>query len=198
MKKKFSPKEILVPTIVLLVIGVVAAALLGGTNMLTKEKIASIDEKAKSDAMQTVMPDAKSFDETVEVDEKTEYSPALDADGNIIGYAFTVTENGYSGDIKVMTGVKTDGSILKVEVLSADNETPGLGQNVKKVNFLDRFMNKTGILTVTKNAPSSDNEIQAVTSATISSSAVTRAVNAATEYFENNLKNSETGGNVNA
>ncbi len=197
MKKKFSPKEILVPTIVLLVIGVVAAALLGGTNMLTKEKIASIDEKAKSDAMQTVMPDAKSFGETVEVDEKTEYSPALDADGNIIGYAFTFTENGYGGDIKVMTGVKTDGSILKVEVLSADNETPGLGQNVKKVNFLDRFMNKTGILTVTKNAPSSDNEIQAVTSATISSSAVTRAVNAATEYFENNLKNSETGGNVN-
>ena len=192
--KKFSPKEVLIPTIVLLVIGVVAAALLGGTNMLTKDKIASIDADTKSKAMQTVMPDAVSFGEAVEADDKTEYSPALGADGNIIGYAFTVTENGYGGEIKVMIGVNPDGSVSKVAILAADNETPGLGQNVKKDDFLDRFINKIGQLTVTKWAPTADNEIQAVTSATISSTAVTRAVNTATEYFENNLM---TGGNEN-
>lgn len=191
--KKFSPKEILIPTIVLLVICVVSAALLGGTNMLTKDKIASIEAEAKATAMQTVMPDAVSFSDAVIADETLEYSQALDADGNTSGYAFTVSENGYGGEIKVMVGIKPDGAVSKVAVLSADNETPGLGQNVKKDSFLDQFINKIGSLTVTKNAPSSDTEIQAVTSATISSSAVTRAVNAALAYYAENL----TGGGTN-
>lgn len=191
--KKFSPKEILVPTIVLLVICVVSAALLGGTNMLTKDKIASIEAEAKAAAMQTVMPDAVSFSDAVIADETLEYSEALDADGNTSGFAFTVSENGYGGEIKVMVGIKPDGAVSKVAVLSADNETPGLGQNIKKDSFLDQFADKIGALTVTKNAPSSDSEIQAITSATISSSAVTRAVNAALAYYAENL----TGGGTN-
>lgn len=191
--KKFSPKEILVPTIVLLVICVVSAALLGGTNMLTKDKIASIEAEAKATAMQTVMPDAVTFSEAVIADETLEYSEALDADGNTLGFAFTVSANGYGGEIKVMVGIKPDGAISKVAILSADNETPGLGQNVKKDSFLDQFIDKIGALTVTKNAPSSDTEIQAVTSATISSSAVTRAVNTALAYYAENL----TGGGTN-
>ncbi|MBR3819798.1 MAG: RnfABCDGE type electron transport complex subunit G [Clostridia bacterium] len=191
--KKFSPKEILIPTIVLLVICVVSAALLGGTNMLTKDKIASIEAEAKATAMQTVMPDAVSFSDAVIADEGLEYSEALDADSNTLGYAFTVSENGYGGEIKVMVGIKPDGAVSKVAILSADNETPGLGQNVKKDSFLDQFIDKIGALTVTKNAPSSDTEIQAVTSATISSSAVTRAVNAALAYYAENL----TGGGTN-
>lgn len=191
--KKFSPKEILIPTIVLLVICVVSAALLGGTNMLTKDKIASIEAEAKATAMQTVMPDAVTFSEAVIADETLEYSEALDADSNTLGYAFTVSENGYGGEIKVMVGIKPDGAVSKVAVLSADNETPGLGQNVKKDSFLDQFIDKIGALTVTKNAPSSNTEIQAVTSATISSSAVTRAVNAALAYYAENL----TGGGTN-
>lgn len=192
--KKFSPKEILVPTIVLLVICVVSAALLGGTNMLTKDKIASIEAEAKATAMQTVMPDAVTFSEAVIADEAIEYSEALDADSNTLGYAFTVSENGYGGEIKVMVGIKPDGAVSKVAVLSADNETPGLGQNVKKDSFLDQFIDKIGALTVTKNAPSTDTEIQAVTSATISSSAVTRAVNAALAYYAENLAGGGTNG----
>lgn len=192
--KKFSPKEILMPTIVLLIIGIVSAFLLGGTNMLTKDRIASIDAEAKASAMQTVMPAAASFGDAVEANEKVEYSPALDSDGNVIGYAFTVSESGYGGEIRVMTGVNPDGTVSKVAILSADNETPGLGQNVKKDHFLDQFIGKLSGLTAVKNAPSSDREIQAVTSATISSSAVTRAVNAATEYFMTNLSE---GGNGN-
>jgi len=192
--KKFSPKEILVPTIVLLVICVVSAALLGGTNMLTKDKIASIEAEAKAAAMQTVMPAAVSFSEAIIADESLEYSEALDADSNISGYAFTVSENGYGGEIKIMVGINPDGTVSKVAVLSADNETPGLGQNIKKDSFLDQFAKKTGSLTVTKTAPSSDTEIQAITSATISSNAVTRAVNSALAYYSENLAGGENNG----
>ncbi|MBO5934723.1 MAG: RnfABCDGE type electron transport complex subunit G [Clostridia bacterium] len=191
--KKFSPKEILIPTIVLLLICVVSATLLGGTNMLTKDKIASIEAEAKASAMQEVMPDAVSFSEAVEADEKLEYSVAFDKENNAIGYAFTVSENGYGGEIKVMVGLDTNGAVTKIAVLSANNETPGLGQNIKKASFLDQFIGKKGELSVVKNAPA-DNEIQAITSATISSSAVTRTVNAAIEYYNENLAGGENNG----
>lgn len=194
-KSKFSPKEILLPTIVLLIICIVASALLGGTNMLTKDKIAQINNETKSAAMQTVMPDAVSFGDAVQTDNnKVEYSPALNGDGTVIGYAFTVSESGYGGEISVMVGMDTAGVVKKVTIVSADDETPGLGQNVKKDSFLEQFSEKIGQLIITKNAPKNDNEIQAVTSATITSSAVVRAVNAAVEYCNENLVQ---GGNKN-
>lgn len=193
MKKKFSPKEIIIPTLVLLIIGVVAAALLGGTNMLTKDKIAAINDETKAKAMQTVMPDAASFGEAFEAADSMEYSPALSSDGDVLGYAFTVSETGYGGEIQVMTGVDISGNITSVTIVAADSETPGLGQNVKKDNFLSQFAGKSGELTVVKNAAASDSEIQAVTSATISSKAVTKAVNAALAYFEENLGGDTNG-----
>lgn len=191
--KKFSPKEILMPTIVLFVICVVASALLGGTNMLTEDKIASIEAEAKVQAMQTVMADAVSFSEETQAGETVAYCEALDDDGNVIGYAFTVSENGYGGEIKIMVGVNTDGTVRKLAVLSADNETPGLGLNIKKDSFLDQFIGKVNGIAVNKNAPGK-NEIQALTSATISSSAVTRAVNAALDCFENVVKGGAENG----
>lgn len=191
--KKFSPKEILLPTIVLLVICVVSAALLGGTNMLTKDKIASIEAEIKAQAMQKVMAEADSFSDSVVVDEKLEYSVAMDKDGNKLGYAFTVSDSGYGGEISVMVGIGTDGKVSKVEVIAADNETPGLGQNIKKSTFLDQFAGKNSKLTVVKGT-AGDNEIQAITSATISSSAVTRTVNAAIEYYNENLAGGENNG----
>lgn len=191
--KKFSPKEILIPTIVLLLICVVSAALLGGTNMLTKDTIASIEAKAKAEAMQEVMPDAVSFSEATQATDKLEYSVAIDKDGNEIGYAFTVSDNGYGGEIKVMVGLDTNGTVSRIAILSANNETPGLGQNIKKASFLDQFIGKKGGISVVKNAPA-DNDIQAITSATISSSAVTRTVNAAIEYYNENLAGGENNG----
>lgn len=193
MKKKFSPKEIIIPTLVLLIIGVVAASLLGGTNMLTKDKIAAINDETKAKAMQTVMPDAASFGEAVEAADNMEYSPALASDGDVLGYAFTVSETGYGGEIQVITGVDISGNITSVTIVAADSETPGLGQNVKKDNFLSQFAGKSGELTVVKSSASSDSEIQAVTSATISSKAVTKAVNAALAYFEENLGGDTNG-----
>lgn len=191
--KKFSPKEILMPTIVLLLICVISSALLGGTNMLTKDKIASIEAEIKAEAMQTVMADADSFGEPIQISDTLEYSEALDKNGNVIGYAFTATENGYGGEIKIMVGVNTDGTVKKIDVLSADNETPGLGLNIKKETFLDQFIGKTNGIAVNKNTPD-ENEIQALTSATISSSAVTRAVNASLDCFENQIKGGAENG----
>ena len=92
-----------------------------------------------------------------------------------------------------MIGLDTEGTVTKIAVLSANNETPGLGQNIKKDTFLDQFIGKNGEISVVKTTPA-DNEIQAITSATISSSAVTRTVNAAIGYYNENLAGGENNG----
>ena len=107
--------------------------------------------------------------------------------GAVAGYIFVTGAKGYGGNISVMTAVDPAGKILAVSILSASDETPGLGQNVTKEGFYSQFLGLSGDITVVKNgANSTDNEINAVTGATISSKAVTKAVNEAlTLYSEN-------------
>ena len=185
-EKTFSVKDILVPVLVLVIICVAASGLLALTNAVTVDRIAVIDDENKANSMALVMPDADSFgDETA--DGAVAYAPALDASGNTVGYVFTTSVKGYGGDIDVMVGVDTDGVITNATILAADDETPGLGQNTRKESFIGQFAGKSGVLTVVKTAPG-DSEIQAVTSATISSTAVTKAVNSCLEYFSDNLR----------
>ena len=106
-----------------------------------------------------------------------------------MGYIFTTAANGYGGEVKVMTGIAPDGTIIAIEVVSAGDETPGLGQNATKSSFWDLFKGKNGKLSASKSA-SADNEIQAMTGATITSRAVVSAVNEATDLF-NQIKEAE-------
>ena len=185
-ERNFTAKDILVPVVVLVLICVAESGLLALTNAVTVERIAAIDEENKNNAMALVMPDAASFGEE-SVDGDVAYSPALDASCNTVGYVFTTSVKGYGGDIDVMAGIDTEGVITNATILAADDETPGLGQNTRKPAFIGQFAGKSGSLTVVKTTPG-DNEIQAVTSATISSTAVTKAVNGCLEYFSENLR----------
>ena len=90
-----------------------------------------------------------------------------------------------------MTGFSADGKITGVEILTID-DTPGLGMNAKKEEFRKNYIGKNGALSVSKNA-SADNEIQAITGATITSNAVTRCVNSATDIY-NNVTGGEQNG----
>ena len=105
-------------------------------------------------------------------------------DGKIIGYIFKTSAKGYGGEIQVMTAVKPDASVAAVEILDASGETPGLGQNVTEEYFYSQYNGRPHDIVVVKggNADKAKNEIDAVTGATISSKAVTEAVNTAIEY----------------
>ena len=84
-----------------------------------------------------------------------------------------------------MTAVDLEGEILAVDILDVTGETPGLGQNAAKEGFYSQFAGKNDKITVVKNGADEDaGEINAVTGATISSKAVTSAVNKALEYYE--------------
>lgn len=182
MSKKFSPKEILVPTLTLFVIAMAATLLLSLVNNVTADRIAAATAASEAEARQTVFPDATNFVQ------KDNYYEATDADGNVIGYVFNTSSKGYGGDVPVTVGIDAEGTITGIVPGDLSNETPGLGQNASKPSFLEQFVGKTGQLTVVKNAPG-DSDIEAMTSATITTTAVVNAVNEATDLY-----NEITGG----
>ncbi len=172
-------KEIIVPAVALFIICLVSTFLLGGTNLLTKDKIAEVAEKSAQQARLNVCPDAVSFSEKEVTVDGVNYTvfEGLSADKKTVGYAVSAYDKSYGGEIQVMTGFDSEMKITGVEILSID-DTPGLGMNAKKADFRNQFAGKTGALSVSKQA-SADDEIQALTGATITSKAVTRCVNAA-------------------
>ena len=94
---------------------------------------------------------------------------------------FTAAAKGYGGDVTVMVGIGADGKVTGIEILSHD-ETPGLGANSTKPEFKNRFVGKSGVLMVSKTSNEGQN-VQAITAATITSKAVTSAVNASLSAY---------------
>ncbi len=182
--KKLNFKEILIPTVSLFVICVIIALLLGFTNELTKGAIDKNAVLKEQKAMETVCPSGVNFSkEEVVPSEMGEAYIAFDKDGNIIGYAISVTEKGYGGDIEVMVGMNFVGEITGVEILSI-NETPGLGMNAKDETFRSQFkgLPPTGGFSAKDTAQQKQN-VDALTGATITSQAVSGAVNKAVDIY---------------
>lgn len=180
-KQNSTLKEILIPTVSLFIISLVAAILLAVVNGITAPKIEAINAENAASSRKIVLPDAKDFKEAKK--DKINYFEGKDASGKVVGYVFTTvcTSKGYGGDITVMTGVDMKGKVTGIELLQI-NETPGLGMNAKKAWFKEQYKGMSGKIGVSKTAKS-DTEIQALTSATITSRAVTSAVNVALEQF---------------
>ena len=200
MKKNTIIKD----TLILTLITLVAGGLLGMVYEVTKEPIAQQAEKEKQEAYKAVFEDADSFEVCVEADDAdlaayltengfeaqtvNEVMEAKDASGETIGYALNMTTSeGYGGDISFSMGVTLDGTLNGISILDI-NETAGLGMNATKDEFKGQFAGKqVDAFEVTKSGAASDNEINAISGATITSSATTNAVNAALYYLHNCL-----------
>lgn len=193
--KSLDPKEIIRPAAVLVIICIVIAALLAGTNELTKEPIAEQTQLQAQQAREIVLPQASRF-EPVPADAVQSLGLpdgcyfALDKDNRVIGVTITTAAKGYGGDITVIVGIdSTQDSVSGVSILSQD-ETPGLGSNATNAEFTDQYkqpLPQNGF-SVIKNAQPKDGEIAAITGATITSDAVTAAVNEALSVYNNTLK----------
>lgn len=182
--KNEKAKEILIPAVSLLVICIVVTALLALTNMVTAPQIEKLAVETEEAAKQEVLADAVSFSEAKELQKDGTaytYYEGLSSDGSVVGYVFSTSAKGYGGDISVMVGVKTDGTVAGVNILSI-SETAGLGMNATNEDFLAQFLGKSGEIGVLKNG-SSDTEIQALTGATITSKAMASAVNQALALY---------------
>ena len=113
---------------------------------------------------------------------------AVDASGKALGYIFNITTSkGYGGDIQLTVGIQSDGTVSGYSVLSI-SETAGLGMKAKEADFKDQFKDKNvEKFTYTKTGESGDDMIDAISGATITTNAVTNAVDSALVYFQNEL-----------
>lgn len=189
--KKLNIKEVLIPTVALLVICLVATTLLAFTNSITAQKIALNAVETENASRNVVLPGGTSYSEVTVTESGVSYCTGYDKIGNEIGYVFTAGAKGYGGTVSVMVGLDKEGTILGIEILS-HSETPGLGANAVKPDFKDRFAGKSGELTVNKTSNDGQN-VQAITAATITSKAVVSAVNTITDAFAQIM----TGGGTN-
>lgn len=193
--------------LILTAITLVSGLLLGGVYEITKEPIQASKEKAKQEAYKSVMSDAEKFETDNSFDEKkaekileknkingcylSEVAVGKDKSGKEIGYVITSTsKEGYGGEIQISVGVSMDGTVTGIEILSI-NETAGLGMQATEPAFKKQFENvKTDKFEVKKDNPKGN--VDALSGATITTRAVTNAVNAGLSYFQDAL-----GGSVN-
>ena len=174
--------KMLAPAFILLAISGIMALLLGATNLLTAQKISERAAQTQQQAIAKVLP-AQSYEAKTVTLEGTEYAYSVAKNGNeIVGYAFTLSHNGYGGAVETVVGLTPSGSVAGIEVSDVSGETPGLGQNAAKEEFGAQFKNKSQTLSVVKSG-AGEQEVNAVTGATITSKAVTENVNTAFKLF---------------
>ena len=95
----------------------------------------------------------------------------------------STNSEGYGGDIEVMVGIKNDGTINGIRFLSI-SETAGMGMKAKEPQFTDQFKGmKAEQIKYTKTGRSGSDEIDAVSGATVTTKAVTKAENGALKAF---------------
>jgi len=186
VENKLDVMEIIKVAGILTAICIVISALLAGVNILTEERIAKIAKDNEFAACELVFPPAEGqeleFTSFEEIASGSDVSGYLATDnGEAVGCVLITSAKGYGGDVQVMVGFDMNRTVTGVSVLS-HSETPGLGANAANPAFLDQFVSSAdaGSLAVAKDGGTVD----AVTAATISSRAVTAAVNKAAEKFD--------------
>ena len=167
------------PTLILTAICTIVTLLLAMTNMLTTDKIAANAAQKAADSRKKVL----AAQDYKQLDKDGAVYGAYDADGNLIGVVITTQSSGYGGKIEVMTGIKPNGEVSGVNILSME-ETPGLGAKGKEDSFLKQYKGfDRSNLAVSKDG----GEINALSGATITSRAITKAVNEAIEISKSYL-----------
>jgi len=175
---------------ILFAITLIAGLLLGVVYELTKEPIRIQQEKAVQEACKAVFQAADSFEALdVSVDgalaeelagtgvKVGKIFEALDAGGSSLGYVLeSVSSEGYGGNIVLYLGVAKDGTLNDISILEI-SETPGLGMLAPDV-LVPQFHEKhVENFIYTKTGAAAENEVDAISGATITTRAVTNAVN---------------------
>lgn len=181
-------KEIAKISLILFLITAISALLLAYVNDITAPLIAANEEKSIQEALRVVMPDADSFEQkeagadakAAEEKYDSKITELYDAkkDGETIGICAIVETKGYDTGLQSAIGVGADGAVTGVEII-AHQETPGLGAHAEDDEFRSQYTGKSGEISVVKSS-AGENEINAISGATITSDGVTRAVNTVT------------------
>lgn len=193
--------------LILMAITLVAGVCLGFVYEITKGPIAAQEQQAKEEAYKSVFPDMVSMEPIYGMEAEEDLGKvqaesaavletnglgdisieeaylAADGSGEVLGLVMNITTSGYGGDINFSMGIQKDGTVNGIEILSI-SETAGLGMRATEEEFKGQFAGKqVESFTVTKTGAVSENEIDALSGATITSTGMTNGVNAGLCYF---------------
>lgn len=180
-------------TAFLLIVSGVSAFMIAYVNHITIDKIQAQNAQKLQAGYTEVYPEATDYVDAAYAGEDTTITAVVSAqkNGEELGVIYTVAPGGYGGTVKTLVGFDIETQkVTGIKILS-QAETPGLGGNCTQPWFAARFAGKSGAqpLQVVKTETSSDSEVQAITAATITSTAVVTGVNAAQADFIANYAN---------
>jgi len=179
-------KHILKPAFALFLIAAITTSLLAYVYSLTAAPRENQIIKAKEKTMKLIFPNAVDFTEIFSeksgsIDRVLE---SRDRDNIKLGIIAELSPQGYSGNIYMMVGIsKTQNRIEGMRIIK-HTETPGLGALAVKEKFYRKYENLMPVpLKVVRGTAAGENEIEAITGATITTRAITNAVNEAVEWY---------------
>lgn len=192
-------KSMIKDAAILFVITLISGLLLGVVYEVTKDPIAQQKALRKNKACKEVFQEAVDFralelsvPETTEAGEKAAaaingVSEAVSEDGAVLGYVLDITTHeGYNGDIQFTMGIKMDGTVNGISLLSIA-ETPGLGMKAEEV-LKPQFAGKNvSLFSYTKTGAATPDQIDAISGATITTNALVNGVNTGLDFFKTEL-----------
>lgn len=182
-------------------IGLLAAALLSGVHLATRDRIAAEQQRQALATLNQLVPESDYDNELVD-DRFSASITGLEAPSTIYRarldnepvalLADVITPDGYSGDIRLLVGLSPEGEIIGVRVLG-HRETPGLGDEIElqRSDWITQFRDKS-----LGNPPAEQwtadrrgGEFDTLSSATITSAAVIGAVRNVLAWYASNRDN---------
>jgi electron transport complex protein RnfG len=111
-------------------------------------------------------------------------------DGSHVGWVLPAAGQGFADRIELLIGLDPDVTTIRGMYVLNQKETPGLGDYITSADFQNRFRDKPADrpVAVVKNDPAADNEIRALSGATISSESVAAIVNRALINYREPLR----------
>ena len=167
-------RKVLILGLKLFLLAAVAGLALGVTNMVTAGPIAQQAILAAESARKAVLPTADSFAAATAPEGLLDAYVAYDKAGAVVGKTGTIVTKGYGGPIEITVGIDANGVVTGISVGgSSFAETAGLGARAKEAWFGEQYIGSSAPIALSKDG----GQIDAITSATITSRAVTTAVN---------------------
>ncbi len=183
-------KETFKIVIVLTFVCIVCSFFLSLAFNSAKQKISLNEKKLIEESIIKISPLTKKI-KNISGDSEDLYQ-LKDKHSQLNGYAFIASGQGYQGTIKILAVSDTSfNKLTGIEIIEAV-ETPGLGAKIAEAPFLNQFkgLNVSLEISCTKKQITEDNQIEAITGATISSNAVTRILNNRLAEIKEQLKKS--------
>lgn len=184
--ESFQAREILIIALKLMLISALTALLLSAVNALTAPTITANSEAQRKEAILSIFSDADEIAVSDIITQDVDSIYIAYKGDKVLGYAASVSPNGFGGELDIMVGISSEGSVAGIKLVS-HSETPGLGSRVGSSSFLEQYYGLSGSISL-------GDDVDAITGSTISSKAVTSGVNSALSVYESIFPNSSENG----